>query len=362
MRTLIENVPIPTAGVALGLAALGNLLAPFAEMAHAVCGVLSTALVALLIAKIILFPAQVRDDLRNSILASVSATFFMTLMQLTTYLAPFAFVPAFTLWAVAIIAHLALMTGFTVRFMKHFKLHEVFPTYFICYVGIIVASATSPTFGMEAVGHALFWMGFVFYFVMLILVTYRYLKHEIPESARPLFCIYTAPMSLSIVGYLATAATPHPLFVGILMILAQMFFLLVLTRLPQLLRLKFYPSFAAMTFPFVITATALNQATAFLETSGTTLPAFMDTVIAAETGLAIVLVAYVFVRYVIFFAGYLELHRTSTEESVLLTRLASRFEREHVDAQPQPDALTSDVTPQFPARGPVSAYALRHPR
>lgn len=366
VRTLIEHVPIPIAGVALGLAALGNLLAPAAEAAHMACGALSTALVALLIAKIVLFPAQIRDDMRNSILASVSATLFMTLMQLSAYLAPLAYPPAFALWAFAVVAHLALMMGFTVRFMARFELREVFPTYFICYVGIIVASATSPAFGMEAVGHALFWMGFALYLVMLALVTYRYAKHEIPEPARPLFCIYTAPASLSIVGYLATAAEPDPLFVGILLVLAQALFLIVLARLPQLLRLRFYPSFAAMTFPFVITATALGQAAAFLEAAADALPAFLpalaDALIAVETGIAVALVAYVLARYAVFLLGHLALPaRGAAGESALLARLAGRFEREHADAQPA-EAVAGDVTPRFPARGPVSAYALRHPR
>ena len=363
MRTLIEHVPIPIAGVALGFAALGNVLAPSAEAAHIACGALSTALIALLIAKIALFPASIRDDLRNSILASVSATFFMTLMQLSTYMAPLAYVPAFALWGAAIASHLALMVGFSVRFMTRFKLSEVFPTYFICYVGIIVASATSPAFGMEALGHALFWMGFAFYLVLLVMVTYRYVKHEIPEPARPLFCIYTAPMSLSIAGYLATAADPSPLFVGILLVLAQAFYLLVLTRLPRLLRLKFYPSFAAMTFPFVITATALGQASAFFASSGTPLPTFVDALIAAETGIATVLVAYVFVRYAVFLLGHAELpERGTVGDSRLLTRLAARFEREHADAEPLSEAVAGEVIPPFPARGPVAAYALRHPR
>ena len=91
MRELIEKVPIPTAGVALGLAALGNLLQPYTEIAHAVCGVLALLLIALLFAKIVSFPNMIRDDLHNSIMASVSATLLMALMQLATYLAPFAF-------------------------------------------------------------------------------------------------------------------------------------------------------------------------------------------------------------------------------------------------------------------------------
>ena len=45
MFELIKKVPIPTAGVALGMAALGNLLAPYVPVAHGLCGVLSLGLV-----------------------------------------------------------------------------------------------------------------------------------------------------------------------------------------------------------------------------------------------------------------------------------------------------------------------------
>ena len=157
MRDLIRKVPIPAAGVALGLAALGNLLQPHAEALHVACGVCALFLVVLLLAKIILFPLDIRKDMRNSILASVSATLFMSLMQIATYLAPFAYLPAFVLWGDAVAAHAILIVWFTTRFITKFKLNEVFPTYFICYVGIVVASATAPTFGMEAFGHAVFW-------------------------------------------------------------------------------------------------------------------------------------------------------------------------------------------------------------
>ena len=106
MREIIRKVPIPTAGVALGLAALGNLLQPYTEIVHIVCGILSLVLIAMLGAKIALFPDMIRDDLHNSIMASVSATLFMTLMQLAGYLAPFAYIPAFALWSAAVVAPL----------------------------------------------------------------------------------------------------------------------------------------------------------------------------------------------------------------------------------------------------------------
>ena len=330
MRELIKKVPIPTAGVALGLAALGNLLQPYTEVAHGVCGVLALALVSLLVAKIALFPGMIRDDLHNSILASVSATLFMSLMQLAGYLAPAAIVPAFVLWICAVGAHLCLMVGFSLRFIRRFKLHEVFPTYFICYVGIIVASVTSPTFGMQGLGYVLFWLGFACYVVLLGLVICRYLEHEIPEPARPLFCIFAAPMSLSLVGYLATSPDPSPTFVGVLLALAQVLFVVVLTRLPKLVALKFYPSYAAMTFPFVISATALSKGVAFLTSAGVALPfpEALHVLIGMETAFAAIMVFYVLGHYVRFFYERVEHPQAAAvvQETQMNARFAENFE------------------------------------
>lgn len=305
MRDIIKKVPIPTAGVALGLAALGNLLQPYAEVAHIVCGALSLFLVAMIVAKVVLFPSMIRDDLQNSIFASVSATFFMTLMQLAGYLAPVAIVPAFGLWCAAIAGHFILMGWFTAHFIRRFKLAEVFPTYFICYVGIIVAAVTSPVFGMEAFGRGIFWFGLACFAVLLATVVARYLKHEIPEPARPLFCIFAAPLGLSLVGYLAVTPNPDPLFVGVLMGLGQVMLVGVATQLPKFIALKFYPSYAAMTFPFVISAMALGKGMQALYAAGVTIPALpmVEALIALETVFAAVMVTYVFVHYMRFFFG-----------------------------------------------------------
>ena len=50
MRDIIKKVPIPAAGLALGLAALGNLLQPYTEIAHGFCGILSLLIVSMLVA------------------------------------------------------------------------------------------------------------------------------------------------------------------------------------------------------------------------------------------------------------------------------------------------------------------------
>ena len=218
---------------------------------------------------------------------------------------------------------------FTVRFFRPFKLHEVFPTYFICYVGIVVASVTSPAFGMQALGQAIFWFGFACYAALLVLVTYRYAKHEVPEGARPLFCIYTAPhepVHRGLPGRDGRAerpvrgrddgAGPGAVPGG------------ALPRLPRLLRLKFYPSYAAMTFPFVITATALGQGTAFFRANGVALPFAFDVVFYVEVALATIMVAYVLAHYLRFFFSRIEQPQSVAvlKENAQIARFSENFD------------------------------------
>lgn len=327
MKGIIQKVPIPTAGVALGLAALGILLQPLSEAFHIIAGVLSLIMVAFLATKIIVFPAMIKEDLKNPVFAAVSATLFMTTMQLATYLAPVAFGAAFVIWIAAVVGHFCLMAWFTFSFTMRFDLKQVFPTHFIAYVGIIVASLTSPTFGMQAAGVAIFWFGFACYLALLVVVGLRYLKHEVPEPSKPLFCIYAAPMSLSLAGYLAVTAEPNAIMVGLMAVLAQLFLVLVLTQLPKLLKIKFYPSYAAMTFPFVISASALLKAITFFEGLGFGGPAFFaaHVLASAETILATIMVLYVLGHYLRFFFRRIE--GKSTEPTLTSAEIA-RFAEE----------------------------------
>ena len=291
LSNVFQQTPIPVAGLALGLAALGNLLQtsipqPLGDIVRAACGIVAALLVALLVVRVVRYSGAVLEDFRNPIFASVSGTFFMVLMQLATYLEPFAHVPAFILWAASVAAHAVLICWFTAVFIASFKLDDVYPTYFICYVGIIVGAVTAPSFGMEPVGRGLFVFGFVCYLALLVLVTLRYVRLGVAEPARPLFCIYAAPMSLSLAGYLTVFSVPNAVFALVLAVLAQLLFAAVLVRLPSLLRLRFYPSYAAMTFPFVITATALGKALALLRADGVAVPPAFDWLLVAETAFA----------------------------------------------------------------------------
>ena len=185
--------------------------------------------------------------------------------------------------------------------MLNLELKNVFPTFFIAYVGIVVASVTAPAFGYLTLGYYIFWFGFAAYMLLLALVTYRYLHHPIPEAAKPLICIYTAPMSLSLAGYFAVVPDKNFLLITVMQIAAQGLFFFILSLMPKLLRLPFYPSYAAFTFPFVITASALRLSLDYYARLGVVLHEFFQYLYYFECIVATFFVFYVTLHFCRFF-------------------------------------------------------------
>lgn len=304
MKNVIKKVPVPLSGVMLGLAALGNLLQSYSEGVRYFCGILAGLLLILLILKLILSPGMIKEDMKNPIMASVAATFPMALMLLSTYVKPFIGNAAFVIWILAILLHIVMILYFTVIFIVKLQMPKVFASYFIVYVGIAVAAVTAPAFGWLTIGAAAFWFGLISLVVLLILITYRYINFkEIPEPAKPLICIYAAPASLCIAGYTQSVETKsYGLLIG-LMIVAAILYVFSLVKAVTYLKLPFYPSYASFTFPFVISAIAMKQASACLMNMGRPI-SFLSYVVTIETVIAVLFVAYVFIRFMGFlFAG-----------------------------------------------------------
>lgn len=149
------------------------------------------------------YPDSFREDMQNPIMASVFCTSTMALMLLAGYLKPYIGVVADVIWYAAIVLHVVLMLYFTAKFILKLQMKKVFASYFIVYVGIVVASVSAPAFGATGLGTGIFWFGFAALLVLLVLVTWRYAKFRVvPPPAQPLFCIYTAPTSLCLAGYI----------------------------------------------------------------------------------------------------------------------------------------------------------------
>ena len=303
MKNMIKKVPVPLCGVMLGFAALGNLLQSYGEGIRSVCGIVAAFLLVLVLAKLIMFPQMIKEDMQNPIMASVAGTFPMALMLLSTYVKPFIGPAAMYIWLFAIGLHIVLIVYFTVKFIAKLQLPKVFASYYIVYVGIAVAAVTAPAYEKPGIGTATFWFGFVTLIALLILVTIRYVKcPQVPEPAQPLICIYAAPTSLCIAGYVQSVTPKSRGFLLAMLAVATVLYIFALVKAIGYLKLKFYPSYAAFTFPFVISAIATKQTMACCANMGQPIPA-LKPVVLVETIIAVAFVVYTLIRFVGFLFG-----------------------------------------------------------
>lgn len=300
MKNIIKKVPVPLCGVMLGMAALGNLLQSYSEGLRYACGAVAGLLLILVLLKLILFPKLIKEDLKNPIMASVAATFPMALMLLSAYVKPLIGQGAYFIWLFALALHAVLIVYFTLKFIVKLELSKVFASYYIVYVGIAAGAITAPVYGSRGLGTALVWFALASLAVLLVLVTLRYVKSpSVPDAAKPLICIYAAPTSLCIAGYVQSVEDKYLDFQIALLVVATVLYLFALVKAVGYLKLPFYPSYAAFTFPFVITAIATKQTMACLANMGNPQP-WLGTVVLVETVIAAAFTLYTLVRFMLF--------------------------------------------------------------
>ena len=269
--SFFKRVPLPLCGVALGFAALGNLLAAYSPYLKIFCGALAFVGILFVTCKYLAMPDAFVTDMKNPVTASVSGTYTMTLMLLAGYIKPILPAFAMILWYVAIVLHFVLIIYFTLNFILKIKipddLMKVVASYFIVYVGIVVASVTAPAFNNIALGQICFLIGFILYITLFFYVSFRYIMLGNKKiEAKALACIYAAPASLCVAGYISSFEQKNISFLTELYLFSLVIYLLGLFVAADLFanfaktkEFKFYPSIAGITFPFVISAIASKQ-------------------------------------------------------------------------------------------------------
>ncbi len=294
---IIEKLPIPISGLILALFSTGNLIQPAFPSLKYIFGAVGGLFLILLILKVILYPDNVKTDLKNPIILSNSGTFSMSLMISSTYTIPFIPSIAYAIWIIGIALHILLIIYFTYHYIiQNFDINTVYPSYWIVFVGITMGAITAHLHGIHEIDFIFFIIGFISMILTLPLITYRYIKYpNIPDMNKPLICIFTALFSILIVGYLNSAQNISNEFIIGLYALACILYIFSLYKCISYRNLDFYPSFSAFTFPFVISALATNG---ILTEIGENI--ILSSISTIQTAIAVLLVVYVLIRYLIF--------------------------------------------------------------
>lgn len=296
---MIKKIPVPICGLSLALASLGNFLEGHGQGLRYTFGAAALLIALLFTLRLITDLPGIKKEIASPAVFGVLPTFDMTWMVLATYINPWHAGLAKVIWYSAILFHAVLIVIFTKKFVLHFDVRNVYPSWFVMFIGFVVGSVTSGAMGTQGLGSVLFYLGFAAYLVLLVLVSYRaFVVKEMPEATLPSLAIFTAPPHLCLAGYFGAVANPHPAIVFLLFGLGIISYLGVLLALPKLLKLPFYPSFSAFTFPLVISTVAQKTVYTWLgEGYGIYLPPLINTL---TTILALAVVLYILLRYLAF--------------------------------------------------------------
>ncbi len=295
----LKNLPIPVCGVTLGLAAVGNMLNNYSTILHWLYLLAAAVLWLALSVKLFLYWPQAKKELNNPLAFSVFEAYFMTLLQFAAALAPYQNTLAQWFWIIANIGNFVLIAVFSWKYLRNFQLKDVFTSWNVMYGGNMVAVVVAPAVHMEQFSILLFYLHFIIFVPWYPISAYRYWKLPVAEPAKPTFCILAAPFNLALAGYLAGIPNPKLWVVIAFAVIAQIAYWFVMTQLPAILKLPFYPSYGALTFPFVIPAVAMQTLAVYLNEIGMAVPTLFRGVIVFEEIVAVVMVTYVLIRYVL---------------------------------------------------------------
>ena len=251
---IIKKLPTPIAGLALGSAALGNLLQPYSSSLQLLFNLLSLIIIVLLTIKFTLGYDELKKEMENPVIATVLATYPMSIMLLASFSKKYIGLLSMPVWIIGIFLDFCVVFYAIYNFIiKERHINKIYPTWFITFVGPAVVTVTAINYNLEMLGLIYFYFSYINYLVLLPFVLYRVYKYKhYKDGDYPTITVFSAPGGLLLASYMIGVTQKSNIILAILIPLTILLFIFVLIQLPYLLKRKFYPSFSAFTYTLVI--------------------------------------------------------------------------------------------------------------
>ena len=294
---IIKNLPTPIAGLALGSAALGNLLQPYSSSLQLLFNLLSLIIIVLLTIKFVLGFDKLKKEMENPVVATVMATYPMSIMLLASFSKKYIGLLSMPVWIIGIFLDFCVVCYAIYNFIvKERHISKIYPTWFITFVGPAVVTVTAINYTLETLGIIYFYFSYINYLVLLPFVLYRVYKYKhYKDGDYPTITVFSAPGGLLLASYMIGVTQKSNIILAILIPLTILLFIFVLIQLPYLLKRKFYPSFSAFTFPLVICAISFQKTGVYYQLAEFSI---LNILIHLSELLAIIIVIYVWYGFI----------------------------------------------------------------
>ena len=294
---IIKNLPTPIAGLALGSAALGNLLQPYSSSLQLLFNLLSLIIIVLLTIKFVLGFDKLKKEMENPVVATVMATYPMSIMLLASFSKKYIGLLSMPVWIIGIFLDFCVVFYAIYNFIiKERHISKIYPTWFITFVGPAVVTVTAINYNLEMLGLIYFYFSYINYLLLLPFVLYRVYKYKhYKDGDYPTITVFSAPGGLLLASYMIGVTQKSNIILAILIPLTILLFIFVLFQLPYLLKRKFYPSFSAFTFPLVICAISFQKTGVYYQLAEFSI---LNILIHLSELLAIIIVIYVWYGFI----------------------------------------------------------------
>ncbi|MBB4264999.1 SLAC1 anion channel family protein [Roseospira visakhapatnamensis] len=267
----LMHVPIPLFALVMGTAGLGiawrkahhvlGVPAPIGEAILALAAACFAIILVLYAAKWVVHADEVRAEFNHPVRSSFFPALSISLFLLAVAAEPYSVSLMFGLWATGTLLHLLFTLRLLGRWIVHnHQITHSNPAWFIPIVGNLLVPLAGVRLGYIEISWFFFAIGMVFWVVLFTVVFYRIVFHDqMPAKFIPTLFILIAPPAIGFLSYELLNGGAIDAFSRILIYVALFITLLNFTLVRQYLRVPFFVSWWAYTFPLAAMSVAAME-------------------------------------------------------------------------------------------------------
>jgi tellurite resistance protein len=206
---------------------------------------------AIYIAKMFRYPGEVLEEIKHPVKISFMPTVSIGLLLLSIAFLKISPSLSFWTWIIGTIMHFAMTLYVVSSWVHHtkYEIRHLNPAWFIPVVGNILVPVAGVSHASPEISWFFFSLGLFFWPVLMSIIFYRLIFHgSLPERFIPTLFILIAPPSVALISWYKLTGTVGN-FGRIQYSIALFFFFLIVFQAKYFLRLKFYLSWWAYSFP-----------------------------------------------------------------------------------------------------------------
>ncbi len=257
----LQNMPVTFFAMVMGLAGL-TVAWEKAGQIHAVNSAIAATLLVqsltvfglllvLYIAKGWYFRDAMRQEWVNPVRMNLVPAISISLLLFAVAFLPLSLPISRVLWIVGASMHLLISLHVINSWLhqQHFEIHHMNPAWFIPAVGNVIVPLAAVPLGYIEIAWFFFSTGMMLWLVLLVIVFNRIIFHQpLPEKLLPTLFILIAPPAVGFLSYTSLTGSVDT-FALVLYNFALFLTLLLFSQFPRFVRLPFFMSWWAYSFP-----------------------------------------------------------------------------------------------------------------